>query len=76
MCTQPNAATTRHALASEDSVITFMREMREQFGSFEYKAVSPRGTILVSKGWHRVRPEPSKVFPWFDRDPNPTRGAA
>lgn len=45
-----------------------MREMRKEFGSFEFKAVSPSGTTLVSKNWHRVRPDPLRELPLFLRE--------
>jgi hypothetical protein len=36
----------------------FMRSMREHFGTYEFKATSPEGHVITSKGWkekkHRV----------------------
>jgi hypothetical protein len=67
MCTQLINDSNDLTPAAGDSVINFMREMREQFGTFEFRAVSPGGTILCSKNWHRV-PSASKELPLFLRD--------
>jgi hypothetical protein len=67
MCTEPDAQTIGKTRTDEDAVISFMRDMREQFGTFEFRAVSPGGTILCSKNWHRV-PSASKELPLFLRD--------
>jgi hypothetical protein len=60
MCTQADAQTTGKIPTDEDAVISFMRDMREQFGKFEFKAVSPGGTVLASKRW-RDTPQMKEV---------------
>ncbi len=39
---------------SEQTVKDFMLAMRENFGNFEFLAVSPQGHVIQSKGWQDI----------------------